>query len=184
MQPGIDFLRDQVDDAIAQHSALLQSITDHESQADDARYRDLCSRHLPNMRAHQRSLEDFRATLGTPSTTVSAADFAGTLKRVASTAFATARSLADAPQSDYARLLGDLALARQLEVIFKTFRDGGRQLGIDRLAQLGEMAERHHDDYSAEAKRLVQQMFVERAQGAATVAQAAADTHAADFRMR
>src|SRR5207248_9137494 len=123
-------------------------------------------RHAPTMREHQRSLEDFRASLrntNTASTSTSPADIVGAAKRVAGTAFAAARSLADTPQSDYSRLVGDLALARNLEVTFKVFRDAGRQLGIDRLAQLGEIAERHHDDYSAEAKRLIQQMFVEHA---------------------
>lgn len=187
MQTGIDFLKEQLDDAIAAHSGLLQSMSDHEGEADDQRYRDLCSRHLPRMSEHQRSLEEFRAILGstTPrsSTPPSPQDIVGAIKRVAGSAFATARSLADAPQSDYLRLMGDLALARQLEVTFKTFRDAGRELRIERLAQLGEMAERHHDDYSAEAKRLVLQMFVERAQGAAEVARTVSDSRA-DFRMR
>ena len=48
----------------------------------------------------------------------------------------------------------------------KTFREGGRQLGIQQLADIGELGERHHDDYVKEANRLVQQMFVEHARGA------------------
>src|SRR3954471_674092 len=183
MQTGIEFLKDQVDNAIAQHRALVDSMSDHESQADDQRYRDLCMRHAPRMREHQRMLEEFRASLGNTSTSTSAspADIVGAAKRVAGTAFAAARSLADTPQSDYMRLVGDLALARNLEVTFKTFRDAGRQLGIERLAQLGEVSERHHDEYSAEAKRLIQQMFVERAQGAADVVRGVTDARA-DFR--
>jgi hypothetical protein len=184
MQTGIEFLKDQVDIAIAQHRALIDSMSDHESQADDQRYRDLCMRHEPRMREHQRMLENFRASLESPSTAMastSPADIVGAAKRMAGTAFAAARSLADTSQSDYARLIGDLALARNLEVTFKTFRDAGRQLGIDRLAQLGEVAERHHDDYSADARRLIQQMFVEHAQGAAEVVRGVTDARA-DFR--
>jgi hypothetical protein len=166
VQTGIDFLKDQMDNAIAQHAALVQSMTDHESDGDDQRYRDLCMRYASRMRDHQRMLEEFRTTLGSAATSTSAADLIGAAKRVAGTAFAAARSLADAPESDYARLVGDLALARNLEVTFKTF---------------GEISERHHDEYSAEAKRLLQQMFVERAQGAAEVVRGVTESRA-DFR--
>jgi hypothetical protein len=183
MQTGIDFLKAQLDDALAQHGALLSSLNDHEGQADDERYRDLCARHLPRMHEHQRMLEEFRATLGNDASTLSPQEIAGAIKRVAGTAVAVARSFADTPQSDYVRLVGDLALARQLEVTFRTFRDAGRELRITRLAAIGELAERHHDDYSAEAKRLVVQMFIERAQGAADVIRPVADSRA-DFRMR
>ena len=57
-------------------------------------------------------------------------------------------------------------MARQAKDTFKTFREGGRQLGIQQLADIGELGERHHDDYVKEANRLVQQMFVEHARGA------------------
>jgi hypothetical protein len=67
-------------------------------------------------------------------------------------------------------------------VTFKTFRDAGRALRIDGLTKLGEMAERHHDDYSADAKRLLLQMFLERAQGSADVTRAVVDSRA-DFRI-
>ena len=151
MQTGIDFLRAQVADAAAVHASLLESMVYHESEANDPRYRDLCDRHLPRMREHQLMLEELRGTLG------------------AGKAFAAVRvprSLADAAVSDYQRLATDLDLARRLEVTFKTFRDAGRALRIDGLARLGEMAERHHDDYSADAKRLLLQMFMERAENA------------------
>ena len=57
-------------------------------------------------------------------------------------------------------------MGRQAEDMFKTFREGGRQLGIQQLAQIGDIGERHHDEYVKEANRLVQQMFVEHARGA------------------
>ena len=67
-------------------------------------------------------------------------------------------------------------MARQSEDTFKTFREGGRQLGIQQLADLGDLGERHHDDYKNEANRLVQQMFVERARGAERLVSPATST--------
>jgi hypothetical protein len=68
-------------------------------------------------------------------------------------------------------------MARQAEDTFKTFREAGRQLGIQQLAAIGDMAERHHDDYAREANRLVQQMFVENARGAEHVVGPSATSH-------
>jgi hypothetical protein len=168
MQSGIDFLRDQVAEAATVHSSLLESMIYHESEANDPRYRDLCDRHLPRMREHQLMLEDLRVSLGGRA-----------VPRIP-----VARSFADAPISDYKRLSDDLDVARRLEVTFKTFRDAGRSLRIDRLARLGEMAERHHDDYSADAKRLLLQMFIERAKDAADAVRAEANDSRADSRIR
>jgi hypothetical protein len=167
---GIDFLRAQVTEAAGLHTALLESMIYHESEANDSRYRDLCDRHLPRMREHQLMLEDLRVTLGTSDTRAS-------LRTIP-------RALADAATSDYHRLVADLDLARRLEVTFKTFRDAGRTLRIEPLARLGEMAERHHDDYSADAKRLLLQMFIERADGATEVVRLAAVDSRADSRIR
>jgi hypothetical protein len=170
MASGIDFLRGQIVEAAALHSTLLESMIYHESEANDSRYRDLCDRHLPRMREHQLMLEDLRLSLAAPAAPPS-------IRGVA-------RTLADAPGSDYQRLVADLDLARRLEVTFKTFRDAGRTLRIDALARLGEMAERHHDDYSADAKRLLLQMFVERADGATEVVRLSAVDSRADSRIR
>jgi hypothetical protein len=183
MQSGIDFLKVQVDNATTIHASLLESMNSHEAEANDARYRDLCERHLPHMREHQLMLEELRTVLGADNTGSNPpAEIAGAIRKAAGSAIGIARSLADAPMSDYERLASDLNLARQLEVVFKTFRDAGRTLRIDRLAKLGEVAERHHDDYSADAKRLLLQMFVERAQGASDIVRSVADSRA-DFRM-
>jgi hypothetical protein len=46
------------------------------------------------------------------------------------------------------------------------------------------MAERHHDDYSADAKRLLLQMFVERAQEVTDGARTMAKDSRADSRIR
>ena len=64
MLSGIDFIRAEVDDAVAVHSSLLQSMQSHEAEANDPRYRDLCDRHLPHMREHQLMLEELRTVLG------------------------------------------------------------------------------------------------------------------------
>jgi hypothetical protein len=161
MHTGIDFLDEQLDDAIGQHTALLRSLSDHAADADDDRFRDLCARFLPRMRDHQQMLEQFRASRrpGPPPT--------DTVVSVFNRAFVTPRALVDAPRSDYQELITDIAMVRQLEVTFKIFRDAGRHLGIPELAKVGEVAERHHDDYSDDARRLLYQMFVERAHDAA-----------------
>ena len=158
MQRGIDFLKSQVSLAVLQHRTFLQSIEDHEAQAEDPRFRDLCTRHIPHMREHQRMLESFHRELGGSE---------GVVRKAVGAALGVAHDLADvATQSDYLKLVGDVVMARQSEDTFKTFRDGGRMLGITRLSELGEIAERHHDAYAREANRLVQQMFVELARGA------------------
>ena len=159
MQRGIDFIKAQVSNAVMQHRTMLQSIEDHESQAEDPRFRDLCSRHIPRMREHQRMLEEYQQALG--------GENQGIVKKAAGVAMGVARDLADAVrESDFLRLVGDIVMARQAEDTFKTFREGGRALGIQQMASIGEMGERHHDEYVKEANKLVQQMFVEHARGA------------------
>jgi hypothetical protein len=183
MQSGIEFLRAQVADATAVHSALLESMNYHESEANDPRYRDLCDRHLPRMHAHQLRLEQLRDSLGAQKVANPPAELVGALRKAAGNAMGLVQSLADAPLSDYQRLSADLDLARRLEVTFKTFRDAGRALHIDSIAKVGEEAERHHDEYSADAKRLLLQMFIERAQSAAEVFREASADGRADSRI-
>lgn len=163
MDRGIDFLRSQVSNAVMQHRTMLQSIEDHESQAQDPRFRDLCTRHIPRMREHQRMLEEYQGTLGGGE---------GIVKKAAGVALGVARDLADVVrESDFLRLVGDVVMARQAEDTFKTFREAGRTLNIQQLATIGEIGERHHDEYVKEANKLVQQMFVEHVRGGETAAQ-------------
>ncbi len=158
MDRGVDFLKSQVSNAVMQHRTFLQSLEDHESQATDIRYRDLCTRFIPKAREHQRMLEDYQRTLGVNE---------GIVKKAAGVALGVARDLADAVrESDFLRLVGDIVMARQGEDTFKTFRDAGRVLGIQQLASIGEMGERHHDEFVKEGNRLVQQMFIEHVRGA------------------
>lgn len=156
MDRGNDFLKAQVHNAVVQHHAFLKTLEEHKSQADDPRFRDLCTRYLAGMRDHQRMLEDYQSELGAPS--------AGILKRAVGATVSTVRDLADATrQSDFLRLVGDIVMSRQAEDTFKTFREAGKALGFPRLTAIGEIGERDHDAYAHDANRLVQQMFVERA---------------------
>ena len=156
MDRGNDFLKTQIRAATAQHLAFFKALEGHESEAEDARYRDLCTRYIATMRDHQRMLEDYQSELGAPD--------AGMLKRTIGITVDAARNFADsARESDYARLLNDIAMSRQAESNFRIFREGGRAIGLRHLAQIGETGEREHDAYKRDANRLAQQMFVERA---------------------
>jgi hypothetical protein len=159
METGIDFLKSQINNAVMQHKTFLEALEDHEQQADDSRFRDLCSRHIPRVREHQRMLEDYQNALGAE---------AGQGKKILGAFLGKARDLADAArESDFLRLVGDIVMSRQAEDTFKTFRDAGRTLANPQLAQIGEVGERHHDEYNREANRLVTLMFVENVQGIA-----------------
>ena len=157
MDRGIDFLKSQVNNAVMQHRSFLEALEDHEQQAEDSRFRDLCSRHIPRVREHQRMLEEYQQVLGAE---------AGEGKKILGAMLGKARDLADSVrESDFLRLVGDIVMSRQAEDTFKTFRDAGRALGNTQLSEIGETGERHHDEYNREANRLVQQMFVEHVRG-------------------
>src|SRR3954470_6764530 len=158
MDRGIDFLKSQINNAVMQHQTFVENLADHEKQAEDARFRALCARFLPKAQAHQRMLEDYQRELGAEL---------GTGKKALGKALGVARDLADAArESDFLRLVGDIVTARQSQDTFATFSTAGRQLGIQQLQEIGEMGERHHEEYVREANRLVAQLFVEHQQGA------------------
>src|SRR3954471_23129992 len=128
MEHGVDFLKSQVNNAVMQHRTFVQSLQDHESQATDPRFRDLCARFIPRAQEHQRMLEDYQRTLGASE---------GVMKKAAGVAFGVARDLADVVrESDFLRLVGDIVMARQAEDTFKTFREAGRQLALTDLARI------------------------------------------------
>jgi hypothetical protein len=167
MDSGMTFLKTQINNAVTQHGAFLSALEAHEDQAEDYRLRDLCSRHIPHMREHQRMLEEYQSQLGGRS---------GIARSVIGTAVSVVRELADAAQeSDYMRLVGDIVMARQSEDTFKTFREAGRLMGNKTLQEIGDVGERHHDAYVKEANRLIQHMFVERVQGVDGVSRKSAD---------
>jgi len=170
MDRGIDFLKSQVNNAVMQHKTFLENLEDHEKQAEDTRYRDLCSRSIPQMREHQRMLEEYQKALGAE---------AGVAKTVMGKAMGVARDLADAArESDFIRLVGDIVTARQAQDTFATFREAGRMLGNEQLQRIGETAEPHHEMFVREANRIVQQMFVEHVRGVEAGADVRATTSA------
>lgn len=162
MERGTQFLKSQVNNAVVQHRAFLNALEAHEDQAEDDRFRDLCSRHIPQMREHQRTLEEYQSQLGAEP---------GTGKNILGAVLGAARDLADsARESDFPRLVADIVMARQAENTFKTFREAGKMMGYHTLHEIGDIGERHHDAYVKEANRLVQHMFVETVQGVDRVA--------------
>jgi hypothetical protein len=157
MERGPQFLKSQVDNAVVQHRAFLNGLEAHEDQANDDRFRDLCSRHIPQIREHQRMLEEYQSQLSGE---------AGTGTNILGAVLGAARDLADAArESDFARLVADIVMARQAEDTFKTFREAGKMMGYRTLHEIGDIGERHHNAYVKEANRLVQHMFVENVQG-------------------
>ena len=153
MERGIDFLKSQINNAVMQHQTFVDNLSDHSTQAEDQRFRALCTSFLPKATAHQQMLEDYQREIGAET---------GMAKKALGKALGMARDLADASrESDFLRLVGDIVTARQSEDTFKTFREAGRSLGIRRLAEIGEQGERDHDDYVKQANRLATQFFVE-----------------------
>jgi hypothetical protein len=175
MDRGKDFLKSQVNNAVMQHKTFVENLIDHEKQAEDERFRALCASFAPKMAAHQQLLEDYQREIGAET---------GAGKQMLGKALGMARDLADAArESDFLRLVGDIVTSRQSEDTFKTFRDAGRQLGIQRLAQIGEQGEQGHDEYAKEANRLVTQLFVEYVrQGDTTGLGLSADSGTTDYR--
>ncbi len=158
MERGRDFLRSQVSNAVMQHRTLLENLEDHERQAEDPRYRELCARHLPHMREHQRMLEEYRDTLGEES--------GAGLKEAVGTVLGKARDAVDAMrENDFLRLVGDIVTIRQSQDTFATFAAVGDPLGEPRLAEIGRTGERDHDQMQRDFNRLAQDMFLELARG-------------------
>lgn len=157
MFAGTAFLKSQIDNTVAQHKAFLNALEDHEERADDTRLSDLCARHIPHIRGHQRMLEEYQSQLGDD---VHIADATVGMGVVVVTRLADA-----ARESDYLRLIGDIVLARQTEDAFRIFREAGKMMGNRTLQEIGDIGERYHDAYISEANGLVQHMFVEQVQG-------------------
>lgn len=153
METGNDFLQSQVEDAVVLHRAFVEALRDHGGNADDPRFSELCARYMPIMEEHQRQLDELQQTLGSGATI---------RKRVIGRVVGAARELADvAREDDYSRLVGDIAMSSMAEDVFRTFREAGRMLRNQQLAELGALGERQHDDFNRDANRLAQAMFVE-----------------------
>lgn len=165
MDRGPDFLKSQINNAVMQHQTFLKNLEDHEGQAEDPRFRDLCSRHIPRMREHQRALESLQQAVGAEL---------GAGKKALGAVLGLGRDLADSVrESDFLRLVGDIVTARQSQDTAYTFAEAGRALGHAQLQQVGETLQGHHKDYVDEANRLAVQFFVEHARGIDATAAAA-----------
>lgn len=157
MERGRDFLRAQVSNCVLQHKTLIENLEDHERQAQDARYRALCSRYVPRLREHQRMLEEYRASLGEPG--------GGGVKEALGALLGKARDTVDAlRESDFLRVVGDVVTIRQAQDTFATFAGVGDRIGEPRLAALGRTGEQEHDQMQREFNQLAQALFVEHVQ--------------------
>ena len=157
METGRDFLQAQVNNAVMQHRTLLENLEDHQKQAEDQRYRDLCARHVPRMREHQRMLEQYRDSIGTSSAT----------KEAVGTVLGKARDFVDMFRgSDFLRLVGDTVTIRQAQDTFGAFAAVGDQIGEPRLAEIGRRGEQDHQEMAHDFNQLTQQLFVEHARKA------------------
>lgn len=156
MHEGKDFLRAQVSNCVMQHKTLIESLEDHEKQAEDAQFRALCTRYLPGAREHQAALEEYRATLGE----VSGQGFKAALGFV----LGKAKDAADALRTDdFLRVVEDIVMIRQAQDTFGTFAVAGERIGEPRLAELGRKGQQAADAMQAEFNALVAEMFVRQA---------------------
>ena len=156
MHEGRDFLRAQVSNCVMQHKTLLESLEDHEKQAEDAQFRALCTQYLPRMRDHQRMLEEYRATLGEPS--------GQGLKAALGFVLGKAKDAADALRTDdFLRVVEDIVMIRQSQDTFATFAAAGDRIGEPRLAELGRAGQQEHDAMQRDFNALVAEMFVRQA---------------------
>jgi hypothetical protein len=162
MEKGVDFLKSQINNAVAQHQTFLDSLKSHADAAEDPRFRALCQKFIPRMVQHHDMLEQYQRSIGAGE---------GAIKKALGSVIETGKEWVDASRGDdYLCLVGDIVMARQGEDTFKTFREGGRTLGDEALRRLGETGEQEHDEYVKEANRLVQQLFVEHVQVGAAIA--------------
>ncbi len=153
METGNYFLQSQVDDAVVLHGAFVKALRDHGYDADDPRFSELCARYMPIMEEHQRELEELQQAIGSEKRI---------RRKVIGKVVGAARELADAArEDDYRRLVGDIAMSSIAKNTFRIFREAGRILHDQRLANLGSLGERQHDEFNRDANRLAQAMFVE-----------------------
>ena len=154
MDRGIDFLKSQINNAVMQHQSFVENLADHEKQAEDARFRDLCSRFLPKAQAHQRMLEDYQREIGAGDGRRKKGARQGARRRARSRRCG-ARERFPPPRWRHRRLASDRRTPS------RPSGKRARRSALSRLQEIGDMGEREHDDFHREANRLVQQMFVE-----------------------
>ena len=156
MEKGRDFLRAQVSNAVMQHQTLIDNVEDHAKQAEDARYREVCSRWAPTLRQHQDMLVEYRSSLG---------DEGGMgLKGALGKALGKARDAVDAMrEDDFLRVVGDVVTIRQSQDTFATFATVGERIGEPRLSEIGRACAADHDRMQAEFNQVAQELFARNA---------------------
>ncbi len=176
MDTGRDFLRAQLNNSLAQHNNLITSLRDHAEQAENPRYRQLCTQYLPALERHQGMLEQYGRQVGADTV-------GGSIKDAIGSVLAKARDAVDAMrESDFLRLVGDIVLIRQAQDTFRTFAVAGEQIGETQLAQIGREAEAHHDDMQRDFNDLAAELFVQQASASSDAAASrAAATHSPDM---
>lgn len=162
MDTGRDFLKAQVNNCIAQHSALLDSLKAHANQADDPRYRQLCEQSLTRMTSHQTMLEEYANSID--------AHGGSGIKNAIGIALGKARDAVDAlRETDWLRVVGDIVMIRQAQDTFATFARAGERLGEQRLAELGRMGEQEHDEMQRTFNAYAAELFADHVNGTATL---------------
>lgn len=172
MDTGREFLQSQLNNAVAQHKNLVESLRDHAEQADDPRYRQLCQQYLAHTERHQGMLEQYGKTLD--------ADGGSGLKNAIGGILGKARDAVDAMrETDWLRVVGDIVMIRQAQDTFATFARAGERLGETRLAELGRMGEQEHDEMQRVFNQYAAELFVDHVQGTVATSDRSARTNTA-----
>jgi hypothetical protein len=171
MQTGQDFLRAQVNNSIMQHQALLTAVREHMEHGDAPPFRALCARHVPILEHHQRLLEAYAHSIGTPG--------GGTIKNVVGAVLEKARDLAESfRDSDFLRVVGDVVMIRQSQDTFNAFAHAGDHLHDAALAELGRGCAHDHDTMQREFNTYAVSLFVDLVRsGDGDASAASAGTH-------
>jgi hypothetical protein len=160
METGQEFLRAQMNNCIAQHHALLDSIRTQTEHADDPMLRSLCTKYLPLLEKHQGMIETFGSTLGAPG--------GGAVKNAIGVVLGKARDLVDGfRETDFLRAVGDIVMIRQAQDTFAVFSRAGEVLGNPALAELGRTCEHDHDLMQREFNEYIALLFVAHVNGTA-----------------
>lgn len=156
MDTGRDFLRAQINNAIAQHTNLIDAIREHSEQAESPRYRELCLEYLPSLERHQGMLEQYARQVGIEGG-------GNIVKNALGAVLGKARDAVDAMrESDFLRVVADTVMIRQAQDTFRTFETVGEQIGEPELAQIGRDASTQHDAMQGDFNDLAAEIFVQR----------------------
>jgi len=154
MDTGRDFLRAQLDNGIAQHGSLIDSIRDHSEQAEEPRFRQLCLQYLPALERHQGMLEQYGKSVGAESG-------GGFVKGAIGAVLGKAREAVDSMrESDFLRVVADIVMIRQAQDTFHVFAAAGAAINEPQLAELGRTAGVHHDAMQHDFNELAAELFV------------------------